>query len=1668
MFGYLLTVCLAITLLSYSKGSNISDQRLCYDPLCAEPLSLAKTMIKYVKSYDGGLSFRSGVDVIIYSKSAGSNPELWGAEVGGKRGYIPKDMVREYKVFHPDNTLKYTVPTVMPVEDEKKEAGVEKQEGNTATIQEKPGVSINENPSNINSESSVKKAFDVIDGTTFYADTLGLATPTINPLDTSSIEMGAVPIESTASFTASPSDMSTESMSQSDMAPISPTTMLEKPEEYESSTEAVEKSSDAGDGMVKSVLNMMSDLVSGGDELLGKSSTQEAKEEKGEDNIVTDDSRIPTTYESSGETKMEYEEMVNDDGPVDDQESMDDEDEDDIEDEEEDEEEDEGDEDDEEDIEPVGNDENVENDSEDVIEDNSDVRGTGDNLTVSVKEAKSEMNVIEDNSDVRGTGDNLTVSVREAKSEMNTSGNESDFDTVNSTLSATVPSPEETKSVLGNNEVESSLEKVMHLDSFSGVTNEALVAPQIVSDFNETSSPPAMEFNAEASSGAGLQESSEPKIMAEDAERNVKVVPMTDDSASDISDHQADSAPVDVEITNRLINSSDSVSKNDNNDHANESVIPSVSGDDATAGGKDMKIEKVQEDPVVTAEATVKETSELLISGDQSMQLDLDAVAPEIVSENPITDVPTITPEVQRSDPIVTTEPSNIPTDENSNPGLTDGKLSEEIHIEEVDVSKLQPQETLESDQNMELDASSELKEPEDQQDDVVIESPNASDVENLQPVPEDSSSGILSILFDSLGSGYGFVSSMIFGSDGSIEVMEGQEGSSQGVSHIAAGKYSDSEHNPYQQSPSEDVQNMAAGGDSVFGTSLNSQCEESSETVCGEVASTLSSNVMSSSDNKDPNSEEGEESSSWMGLPSFTFGNQSNGMFNINVPSYGAVIYSIITGVIVLCFFLGHYFIEGNRRDVVLLAKINSLEKELTVSSKECLILKEKLKHFELKSSDFDVSAEAITSLQSELEKVQNEKSQLEKELEATTEAGLEMEHMVSQFLSSQHDSKSLMESIEQLQLQANKQQAKISSLENSLVAKTQENEKLAQELGVTESKIQELEEDLKQVSENLLQRDEEHVKQCAELKELSESQHNKYLEDVKNKTIEAEMALTRCKSLETTLTEFKEILAVKENEICVLQECLQQLKISNGDDPDKAENQLKDILNFGKLKADLTSVTKERDNLKEKLQGEEDARRLLEDHVKVIREEVEKLRKCHEAAEREKVEAQTRLEVLSSYFKEKETQLQKELGNKEALWIQKHTDASTVMQRMKSLEEEVENYKDVENNSKPNVSETVFESSKEASENTATHLLRECKEEEDISKPNVFNGTTLEKVEKETVCESSEKKGSQNETLKKEIIDQERGYKMQLATFEKKAHENWVAARQAERKLEESKQEASQLRNRLTMADKTIPTSTSQNGDDPKPNLSMIDSNGELSASPLHMGLASNSSVDMLLSDPHPHYLDPNSSPPHVGGGGRLPPPPLLPPPFPPMPLPPRSPYHHPLSPPLPFMPLPPPNANLYLSSVDGHRPPPLGRMSSPPPAPSPSQSPHLPPSDSRGGEFPSPYRDRGGGGRSSSPSQLYMPPDDRGLGEEWRMGRYCTPPPHPTHPSDFPIPPYPPRPHWEDEPPHPTSSFRPLPASSQRTDSHRELKGNRSKGSHSSESDILDKSSRHGGKL
>ena len=63
-----------------------------------------------------------------------------------------------------------------------------------------------------------------------------------------------------------------------------------------------------------------------------------------------------------------------------------------------------------------------------------------------------------------------------------------------------------------------------------------------------------------------------------------------------------------------------------------------------------------------------------------------------------------------------------------------------------------------------------------------------------------------------------------------------------------------------------------------------------------------------------------------------------------------------------------------------------------------------------------------------------------LEKELESASEAGLELEKMLREFLSSNNEDNPLAQSIEDLQSRLNSQQTEIESLKNALNLKKQE----------------------------------------------------------------------------------------------------------------------------------------------------------------------------------------------------------------------------------------------------------------------------------------------------------------------------------------------------------------------------------------------------------------------------------------------------------------------------------------------------------------------------------------------------------------------------------------------------------------------------------------------------
>ncbi|XP_066976484.1 transport and Golgi organization protein 1-like isoform X21 [Macrobrachium rosenbergii] len=106
--GCLLTLLLILTGLD-SARAEISNLRKCADPKCKEPISKGRTMIGYPSNDEQILSFPINAEVTVYSKEAGSRLDLWGVEIKGKRGYVPKQYIREHKVFV--SKLEFEVPT---------------------------------------------------------------------------------------------------------------------------------------------------------------------------------------------------------------------------------------------------------------------------------------------------------------------------------------------------------------------------------------------------------------------------------------------------------------------------------------------------------------------------------------------------------------------------------------------------------------------------------------------------------------------------------------------------------------------------------------------------------------------------------------------------------------------------------------------------------------------------------------------------------------------------------------------------------------------------------------------------------------------------------------------------------------------------------------------------------------------------------------------------------------------------------------------------------------------------------------------------------------------------------------------------------------------------------------------------------------------------------------------------------------------------------------------------------------------------------------------------------------------------------------------------------------------------------------------------------------------
>lgn len=113
--------------------------------------------------------------------------------------------------------------------------------------------------------------------------------------------------------------------------------------------------------------------------------------------------------------------------------------------------------------------------------------------------------------------------------------------------------------------------------------------------------------------------------------------------------------------------------------------------------------------------------------------------------------------------------------------------------------------------------------------------------------------------------------------------------------------------------------------------------------------------------------------------------------------------------------------------------------------------------------------------------------------------------------------------------------------------------------------------------------------------------------------------------------------------SKIEALEECLRQLKKDGGN------ANVQELIVSAKTRGELKAAQKKYLALQTKLEQELAAKARLEQQLQISSGDVEQLKQDYNQSESDKLEAQTRLEVLSGYFREKETQLQKYSGSRD-----------------------------------------------------------------------------------------------------------------------------------------------------------------------------------------------------------------------------------------------------------------------------------------------------------------------------------------------------------------------------------------------------------------------------------
>ncbi|EDV59104.2 uncharacterized protein Dere_GG10426 [Drosophila erecta] len=385
-----------------------------------------------------------------------------------------------------------------------------------------------------------------------------------------------------------------------------------------------------------------------------------------------------------------------------------------------------------------------------------------------------------------------------------------------------------------------------------------------------------------------------------------------------------------------------------------------------------------------------------------------------------------------------------------------------------------------------------------------------------------------------------------------------------------------------------------------------------------------------------------------------------------------------VIAATSSLFFMFAYYCFCNSSQEGALLSKLNHLERSLLASHKENLIIKHDLmttrtKLASIEDNSFgsnDMVADLKKQLESELyekAKLQEQVGSLERDLDNAAEAGLELNKMLSEVLNSQNGDDAFMSTVDELQRQLNDQEKIIIEINTSLAEKSRENSEL--QYSFTEATTR-LSSELKTLQEDNYELEMEKSKLQTRLQEIQAETETELAKALEARNYEMQRLQNQIVELTAKWEREHGDLQTSLAKIEALEDCLKAVKKD-------ANLNVQELINSAKTRGELNAVHKKLVELQAKVEQEVAHKQRLESQLHQSSQDVEQLKQDFNQSERDKLEAQTRLEVLSGYFREKENELKKELSLQETKWLQHQGENASTVETQTLMKNEIQTLK-------------------------------------------------------------------------------------------------------------------------------------------------------------------------------------------------------------------------------------------------------------------------------------------------------------------------------------------------------------------------------------------------------